>query len=115
MKDCIFCDILGGRIPSEKVFENEYFLAFFDANPQVKGHTLIIPKKHFDNILDFDSLLGEDLISFIKDVFQILKEKFGAEGFNLVQNNFKVAGQVVNHLHFHLLPRKEGDGYSLGL
>ncbi|HKL23624.1 MAG TPA: HIT family protein [Candidatus Nanoarchaeia archaeon] len=115
MEECIFCKIVGGEVSSKKVFENELFLAFFDANPKVEGHSLIIPKKHFENILDFDPLLGEELIYFVKKVFEILKKDFGAEGFNIVQNNFKPAGQVVNHLHFHILPRKIGDGYSLGL
>jgi histidine triad (HIT) family protein len=115
MENCIFCKIVKGEVASKKILENEKFLAFLDVNPQVKGHTLIIPKEHFNNIVDFDSNLGKDLIDFIKKVFEILKEKFKSEGFNLVQNNFKSAGQIVDHIHFHILPRKEGDGYSLNL
>jgi len=111
-RDCIFCKISNGEIEVGRVYENDNFLAFPDANPRVEGHTLIVPKKHFLNILDMPASLGSELIDAIKNVAKIRMDE-GAEGFNIVQNNFSVAGQVVMHAHFHLLPRKEGDGLEL--
>jgi len=115
MDDCIFCKIVKGEIPSEKILENENFLAFLDIHPEVEGHTLVVPKEHFETILDFDSSLSKELIDFIKEVYEILNKKFNSTGFNLVQNNFKSAGQIVDHIHFHILPRRENDGRVLSL
>lgn len=109
MEDCVFCKIFKGEIPSEKIYENENFFSIPDANQKVEGHSLIISKKHFENILDLPSNLGADLLDCIKETSVILSKEFGAEGFNVVQNNFDAAGQVVKHIHFHLLPRKKGD------
>ncbi len=108
-KECIFCKIARKEIPVEVIFENDNFIVFPDAHPKVEGHCLIIPKKHFTNILDFPDSLGAELIETVKKVAEI-KIKQGADGFNLMQNNFESAGQVVMHMHFHFLPRKKGDG-----
>ena len=112
MKDCIFCKIAKGEIEVKKIVENDNFLVFPDANPKIEGHCLIIPKKHFTNILDLPSNLGSELLDIIKEVAEI-KIKEGFEGFNLVQNNGGVAGQEVLHTHLHFLPRKKGDGFNL--
>lgn len=109
MSDCIFCKIVEGKIPSKKVFENDHVYAFFDIFPTSEGHTVVVPKKHYYNLLDFPD---EQMGSFFKSVKQIaamLKTKLNADGFNIVQNNFPAAGQVVNHFHYHIIPRKEGD------
>jgi histidine triad (HIT) family protein len=107
--NCIFCKIIQGKIPSKKVFENDDVYAFLDIFPTSEGHTVVVPKQHYYNLLDFpDELIG----SFFKHVKQIaflLKSKLNADGFNIVQNNFPAAGQVVDHFHYHIIPRKEGD------
>lgn len=115
MEDCVFCKIASGEIPSEIIYENDNFLSVPDANPQIKGHSLVISKKHFGTILDLPSTAGLELIDCIKKTALKILDKEKAEGFNLVQNNFESAGQVVKHLHFHILPRKENDGRSLNL
>ncbi|MEM4326221.1 MAG: HIT family protein [Candidatus Pacearchaeota archaeon] len=104
--DCIFCKIVKGELPCEKVFENKDFLAFLDIKPVVEGHTLLIPKKHFNTIMDLDKDTSQKYIEVIKEVARIIIKKYNAEGFNCSVNNGKVAGQIINHVHFHILPRK---------
>jgi len=115
MKNCIFCKIANGDISSEKIFENDNFFSIFDAAPQIKGHVLVISKKHFKTTLDMPNSLGPELLDCIKKTALRLMEKNNAEGFNIVSNNFEWAGQVVKHVHFHVLPRKKGDGCCLSL
>lgn len=111
--DCIFCKIASKEQEADIIAESDNFLAFPDANPVGPGHSLIIPKNHFVNIMDLPSDLGSELLDIIKEVAAIrLKEGF--EGFKLVANNFPVAGQIVMHSHFHLIPRKEKDGVESG-
>ena len=112
MTDCIFCKIIGGEIPAEKIYENDNFVSFPDANQKTEGHSLVVPKKHYATTLDMPASLGQELLDCIKKTSLKLMENNKAEGFNIVNNNFRVAGQVVDHVHFHLLPRKKGD--SLG-
>ncbi len=108
-KDCIFCKIANGGIPRETIYENDNFFSISDANQQIDGHSLVISKKHFETILDLPSTLGTELLDCIKKTSLILIEKYNAEGFNLVNNNFECAGQAVKHFHLHILPRrKEG-------
>ncbi len=102
---CIFCQIAKKKIKADVVYESDNFLAFPDAHPKVLGHTLIVPKKHFTNIVDLPSDLGSELLDVIKRIFKIKK----CEGFNLIMNNFPAAGQLVMHAHLHFLPRKKGD------
>lgn len=113
MSECIFCKISRGRISTEKIYENENFFSIFDANPRTKGHSLIISKKHFETILDMPSSLGMELLDCVKKTAMKIMADEDAEGFNILQNNFEVAGQVIKHFHFHLLPRKKGDGFKL--
>jgi histidine triad (HIT) family protein len=111
-EDCVFCKISKKEISVEFIYENDNFFAMPDKNPVVPGHTLIIPKKHFENVMDMPASLGRELIDAVKAVAEI-RIKEGAEGFNLIQNNFEPAGQVVMHAHFHVLPRKKDDGFKL--
>ncbi|MEM3074462.1 MAG: HIT domain-containing protein [Candidatus Pacearchaeota archaeon] len=112
-KDCIFCKIANKEIKTEIIYENKNFLAFPDANPKTKGHTLIISKKHFTNSLDMPTSLGNEIIETIKIIAEKkLKEK-DIEGFNILQNNFPIAGQVIMHAHFHFLPRRKNDGIKI--
>jgi histidine triad (HIT) family protein len=105
-EECIFCKIARKEIKEEIVYESDNFIAFPDANPKCKGHTLIIPKKHFTNIIEMPSLLGNELIDVIKKVAARRLEE-GADGFNILVNTGKGAGQIVMHVHIHLLPRNK--------
>ena len=108
MEDCIFCKIVNGEIPSEKVYEDENVLAFKDINPEAPVHVLVIPKKHIENILDIKPEDGE----IINDIFATINKiaiKLGIdkEGFRVISNCGKDAGQEVMHLHFHVLGGKK--------
>ncbi|MBU3906814.1 MAG: HIT domain-containing protein [Nanoarchaeota archaeon] len=111
MSDCIFCKIANGGIKSERIYENESFFSIFDAHPKVEGHALVISKRHLGTILDMPDSLAPELLNCIKKTALKLMDKYKAEGFNVGNNNFESAGQIVQHLHFHILPRKKGDGF----
>lgn len=113
-ENCIFCKIARKEIKSEIVYESENFIAFPDAHPKCEGHVLIIPKKHFANIMDMPSFLGNELIDVIKKVGEI-RIKQGAKGFNVLNNCGKEAGQVVMHVHIHLLPRMKNCKIDFGI
>ena len=106
---CIFCSIINGDIPSYKVYEDDRFLAFLDISQAEYGHTLVVPKKHFDTFLDMDDETSKDLIVLVKDLANKVKRATGASGINILNNNGKTAGQSVNHVHFHIIPRYEND------
>lgn len=112
MDDCIFCKIVKGTAPSHKVFENEHTMAFLDIFPMAVGHSLVIPKKHYKNMQDVSP---QDLVEVIKTVQVVgkaLTKALEAPAFNVHQSNNKEAGQVVFHLHFHVVPRFENDSVS---
>jgi len=109
MVDCVFCKIATGKIKVEKIYENENFFSIPDANPVADGHSLVISKKHFENLLGFPCSLGGELLDCIKKTSEKLLKEKNCEGFNIVNNNFEAAGQIVKHIHFHIIPRKEGD------
>jgi len=108
-EDCIFCKIANGEIPSTTIYENSEFRVFFDISPASKGHCLIIPKQHYDNIFDMDAETGGKLFSLATAVARALKKELQCEGMNIVQNNGEIAGQTVFHFHLHLIPRYTGD------
>lgn len=114
MSSCIFCQIIEGEIPSAKIYEDEHVYAFMDIMPLTKGHVLLIPKKHVENIYDFTE---EDAAQFFKaapKVANALKVEFTPIGMNLLQNNGAAAGQTVFHYHLHFIPRyDETDGFDL--
>lgn len=107
--DCIFCKIASGKVKTEIIYENDNFISFLDANQKVEGHSLVIPKKHFETSLDLPISMGSELVDCVKKTALKKMKEVEAEGFNIVNNNFEIAGQVVKHLHFHVLPRKKGD------
>ncbi len=107
--DCIFCAIAEGEIPSFKIYEDDVALAYLDINPFAEGHTLVIPKEHRTGLLDAGDELLASLIARVRKVAAHLKEALGADGFNILQNNGAAAGQTVPHIHFHIIPRKNGD------
>ncbi|MFA5742784.1 MAG: HIT family protein [Candidatus Paceibacterota bacterium] len=113
MENCIFCKIISGEIPSAKIYEDEKVFAFLELNPLAKGHTLLIPKKHAQDIFDISQEDLKDIIEAAQKISLKLKEAFGAEGVNLVQRSGKAAEQGVFHFHLHIIPRKIGDGIEM--
>lgn len=105
-EDCIFCKIIDGEIPSHTVYEDENMIAFLDVNPVSKGHTLVVPKEHVENIHEAEGM--NYLFDGLVDVSNAVKEAFNPEGVNIAQNNGEAAGQEVFHLHFHVTPIYEG-------
>ena len=112
-ENCVFCKIAKGEIPAEKIYENDNFFSVPDANPIVQGHSLIISKKHFKTILDLPNTSATELLDCIKKTALILMEKYKSEGFNVLNNNFKPAGQIIEHFHLHIIPRKKDDGLKI--
>ena len=110
MEDCIFCKIAKEEIPSNKVYEDEHVFAFLDINPRAKGHALVIPKVHAENLLDLNDELLPFFITGIKRVMHLIEEKLHPDGFNVGLNHGLAGGQEVPHLHMHIFPRYEGDG-----
>ena len=108
--DCIFCKIVRGEMPSARIYEDKEFLAFLDIAPVNLGHTLIVPKLHCNNFLDFPKAEETDLIEFIKKVANAVMKATKADGFNLGLNNGRAAGQIIDHAHFHIIPRFSNDG-----
>ena len=109
MKDCIFCKIADGSLPSMKVFEDEHTLAFMDTAKDVDGHILVIPKRHAKNILDCDEQELSQLMKTVKKVSLHLVNSCGYNGVNLLNASDESAGQSVPHFHIHIIPRKTGD------
>lgn len=108
MKDCIFCKIINNEIPSSTIYEDDLVKVFLDVNPATNGHMLIIPKKHYENILDVDQEIYNYSIKLIKEkLYSLVKEKLNCSGVTISQNN--EYGQEVKHLHIHLIPRYEND------
>ncbi len=108
--ECIFCKIANGEIPKKRIYENDNFFSIPDSNPKVNGHSLVISKKHFETILDIPNSLCSELLDCIKKTAMKLMEENNVKGFNVINNNFEVAGQVVKHVHFHVIPRRKNDG-----
>lgn len=102
--DCLFCAIVNGDIPARRVYEDEHAIAFLDINPWQRGHTLVIPRRHVDDVLAPDRALGE-IAPAIGATSRLLVERLRADGLNLLANAGATAGQEVFHLHVHLVPR----------
>lgn len=113
MENCLFCKIVAGELPSAKIYEDDEVLAFLDINPVNPGHTLVIPKEHYENFSATPNELLAKIMPVIDKIWGAIKEGLGADGFNLGLNNGKAAGQVVSHTHFHVMPRFENDGHHL--
>lgn len=112
--DCIFCKIANGEIPSKVLFEDENFKVILDLGPATKGHALILPKEHADNLFELPEETAGEAMKIAKKMAIKMKEKLQCDGVNLVQNNGAVAGQTVSHFHLHVIPRYEGDGQRIG-
>ncbi|RLI98984.1 MAG: hypothetical protein DRP06_04385 [Candidatus Aenigmatarchaeota archaeon] len=107
--DCIFCKIVKDEIPTLKIYENSSVLAFLDVNPCSLGHTIIIPKKHYQKIEDIPEGEANELFSVITKLVKVIPGAVGTTDCNMGLNNGKLAGQEVPHVHFHIIPRFEGD------
>ena len=106
--DCIFCKIANGEIPSDTVYEDENFRAILDLSPAVKGHTLILPKSHFDDLTEADQATVYGAFALAQKIGCGVLKALGCDGFNVLQNNGEAAGQTVHHLHVHVIPRYNG-------
>lgn len=115
MTDCIFCQIIEGKIPASKVYEDNQVLAFLDITQVTKGHTLVVPKEHARNVLDMNEETAGALFAKVPAIARRLKDRLGAAGVNIINNNEEAAGQTVFHTHVHLLPRfDESDELQIG-
>ena len=109
MEDCIFCKIVKGDIPSYKIYEDDDVLAFLDISKDIDGHTLVIPKRHCKNMLDCDDDILAKVIKVTKLISNHYVNDCGFDGVNILNANNECSGQSVFHLHYHIIPRKNGD------
>ena len=109
MTECIFCKIVKNEIPSKKVYEDTDVIAFLDINPANPGHTLVVPKRHAETLLDADEADLKKSIAVVKVIAQRIMSELQADGINVIQNNGRHAGQLVSHFHFHVIPRFPDD------
>ncbi len=107
---CIFCKIVAGQIPATRVYEDDDILAFLDIGPLAEGHLLIIPKEHAERLEGVNPEVLAHLARKLPDFAAAVVKVTGAQGYNLLQNNGRVSGQAVPHVHFHIIPRVESDG-----
>ena len=110
MQDCIFCKIVRGDIPSAKILETDSVLAFLDINPVSKGHALVIPKTHHATYPELPADLLDEMAKTLQKIALAVESQLGSDGFNILLNNGRAAGQLIDHTHFHLIPRNTGDG-----
>ena len=113
-KECIFCKIAAKEIPANVVYEDSKVMAFLDIQPANKGHVLVIPKTHYTTLSEIPDTLLAEIAKVIKKVSKAVLKVTKNRAFNIVQSNGKTAGQIVMHAHFHIIPRFEDDGLSLG-
>ena len=111
--DCIFCNIANGEIPSATVYEDIICRVILDVNPANKGHALIIPKEHFDNIYSMDAETAAKIFTIATEVAKAQKAELNPDGLNILQNNGEAAGQTVFHFHMHLVPRYIKDNVTM--
>ncbi len=108
--ECVFCKVISGELPGSVVMVDEFSIAFLDIEPLSEGHVLLIPKDHHPNLSDIPAQELGSLAAQIPRLGRALLDITGAEGFNVLCNQGRVSGQAVMHAHFHLIPRKSGDG-----
>lgn len=113
MDNCLFCKIIKGEVPSYKIYEDEFTYAFLDISNDANGHILVIPKNHAENILDCPTEDLAHVMNTIKLIANHLAKNCGFSGVNVLNASGKDAEQSVFHLHFHILPRKQDDGFKV--
>lgn len=111
--DCIFCKIANGEIPSKTLYEDADFRVILDLGPATRGHALILPKVHAENLYDLPEEVAAKVLPVAKRISTNMKEKLNCDGLNLVQNNGETAGQTVMHFHMHVIPRYKDDGQKI--
>ena len=112
-EDCIFCKIVNGEIPAKTLYEDEDFRVILDLGPATKGHALILPKEHAENLYDLPKETASKVLVLAQKMASIMVGKLHCDGLNLVQNNGEAAGQTVTHFHLHMIPRYLDDGQSI--
>lgn len=112
-EDCIFCKLANGVIPTNSIYEDEEFNVILDLSPATRGHALILPKEHADNLYELPEETAGKVMKLAKKLATEMTKKLGCDGFNLMQNNGTVAGQTVFHFHMHLIPRYKEDGQEI--
>lgn len=113
LEDCIFCKIANGEIPSNTVYEDDLFRVILDISPAAKGHTLILTKDHYANIMEIDEQVAAKALVLAKKIATAVKKATNADGVNILQNNGEAAGQTVFHFHMHIIPRFNDDQVGL--
>jgi len=113
MEECIFCRIANGKIPAAKIYEDKNIMSFLDIMPANKGHCLVVPKKHYETLLDISDEDLKNLILTAKNVAKALSLSIGNGSYNIIMNNGKEAGQLVAHAHIHIIPRFKRDRLRL--
>ena len=107
--DCVFCKMVAGQVPVTKIYEDEVVLAFLDIGPISDGHILVIPKQHFERLHDCPGELLGQVGSCLGKIAKAISTAMNSDGYNVLCNNGRAAGQLVEHLHFHIIPRNSGD------
>ena len=113
MENCIFCKIINKQIPSSVVYEDNDVIAFLDISQATKGHTLVLPKKHYANLLEIEEDVLAKVIKVAKTIATSMQDSLGAKGFNLVNNCNEIAGQSVMHFHLHIIPRYDHEEFVI--
>lgn len=111
MPDCIFCQIIQGRLPCARIYEDENIISFLDINPINAGHTLVLPKEHYETIFDTPEEVLQACAAVAQKVARAVFKGTNAAGLNFLQNNFRPAGQLIDHIHFHIIPRYPHDHF----
>ena len=111
--DCIFCKLANGNIPTNALYEDYMVKVIFDAGPVTKGHLLILPKNHFDDIYSLDDETAAHIFKVAVKLSKALKKALHCDGLNILQNNGELAGQTVFHFHMHIIPRYKGDSFEM--
>ena len=109
--DCIFCKIAVGQVPCVKLLEDEHALAFMDIGPLAEGHVLLIPRQHFARLDEVPADVAGAVLRHLPCLARAVQKSVGCEGYNVLQNNGRVANQLVQHVHFHIIPRNSGDAF----
>ncbi len=114
MAECIFCRIADGSVPAAKLIETDRVTSFMDLNPVNPGHSLVIPRRHATSLLELTDEELSDIILTARRVAAAARDATGSPAFNILQNDGRAAGQVIQHVHVHVIPRHSGDGFAFG-
>lgn len=110
---CVFCKIINGEIPSKKIYEDDDVLAILDISQATKGHTLVMPKKHYSNLLEIEDYEYLKVMNKAKDIAKAIEKAYNPAGFNILNNCNERAGQTVMHFHVHVIPRYDNDDIEI--